>query len=52
VPIIDPTVTIDDEILWDRGRFAFADDARLAASLALLADPAIAASRPADIGVA
>ena len=49
--LLDPTVAIDDEVVWDNGRLAFADQAEVRAALAKFGDPRIAAGRAADIGV-
>lgn len=40
---LDPTITINDEVLWDKGRLVFAEREEVAADLAKIADPAIAA---------
>ena len=49
--LVDPTVAIDGEVLWDSGRLAFADSPEVQAALVKFGDPRTAAGRAADIGV-
>ena len=48
--VLDPTIEIDGEKLWDRGKFVFADKPEVKSAIAKFGDPAFALTRP-DIGI-
>ena len=47
--VLDPTIEIDGEKLWDRGKFVFADKPEVKSAIAKFGDPAYALTKP-EIG--
>ena len=45
--VLDPTIEIDGEKLWDRGTFAFAGKPEVQSAIAKFGDPAFALTKPA-----
>lgn len=51
IPVIDPTIEIDGEKVWEGGRFTFLDDPQLRQIIAGIADPEAVFAQEMQIGI-
>lgn len=51
VACIDPSITFDDEVMWENGRLVFAEGDEVQRAIAPHGDPSLALGRMADIGI-